>query len=470
MIPTSSTRDVTPACFVTISSPAGKLVAGDEIVTKQAGVTSRVLDVGIKRVAPVSVFNMRVEASSTYYVGKEGLLVHNTNTCVRVIDGKKYLERRLGNGQRELVRVHDSTPVTSPLATRSNTPYETQEIAPAPPYASRDDFFREGIQTGNMGLHATPSRNTRRIDAMGLQATEGGSQRGVSGTVSGMSRFAETSRDKVYYTHDPDSFGYYMDQYESAGVPATGYALSRPTDIARRDRDEEDPYGVPGARLGQNADSHTNGKSIHPSDLFRLSAPESRRVREVRPLHEASYYTDKRAAEWRRADREYAYAAQTGQQGSSDRYPRGIPPQNPYQDEHAFQSQYFEDRGMENLRESFEQFSVRVPKENYDPAKSMARCASAERWSKSLNSWVRWSRSKRDWVRASCFVAGTPVLTPEGEKAIETIEPGDFVMAAGVEGASTAGDKDDAQELPPRDLPLAADKPPQPSVAPAPSL
>ncbi|RYG18503.1 hypothetical protein EON82_22535 [bacterium] len=57
----------------------------------------------------------------------------------------------------------------------------------------------------------------------------------------------------------------------------------------------------------------------------------------------------------------------------------------------------------------------------------------------------------------ACFVAGTPVLVPlengTGSRPIETIEPGDFVLAAQPDGATVPEEeRDESLELPPRDV------------------
>ncbi|RYG63117.1 hypothetical protein EON77_21340 [bacterium] len=67
--------------------------------------------------------------------------------------------------------------------------------------------------------------------------------------------------------------------------------------------------------------------------------------------------------------------------------------------------------------------------------------------------------SGRHYEAGACFVAGTPVATPSGEKPIEQIEPGDYVLAAAGEDTGDAGA--DADEGGPRagDLPT----PPHPS-------
>ncbi|RYG79103.1 hypothetical protein EON77_09685, partial [bacterium] len=79
---------------------AGDLKPGDAITTRDASSATTLLTTETKTVAPTSVFNMRVENSPTYYVGKEGLLVHNGGDCVKKV--------RLTNGR--LTRLATVTP------------------------------------------------------------------------------------------------------------------------------------------------------------------------------------------------------------------------------------------------------------------------------------------------------------------------------------------------------------------------
>jgi hypothetical protein len=63
-------------------TPAARLSAGDRVVTAGGEQSIRILSTRIEHLqAPARVYNLTVEASHAFYVGRDSLLVHNTPNC-----------------------------------------------------------------------------------------------------------------------------------------------------------------------------------------------------------------------------------------------------------------------------------------------------------------------------------------------------------------------------------------------------
>ncbi|RYG79882.1 hypothetical protein EON77_08560, partial [bacterium] len=396
---------------------AGDLRAGDPIATRDEGRTAALLTTETRDVAPVSVFNMRVENSPTYYVGEEGLLVHNGGPCVDLLAlARSEATKRFLREER-----HPRFSISLYLSEDPSDPLSKSITA--------EGFDEHGqAVSGSIHFDLKPGdeHNESYVHVDSLNAHPAGLGIGYALSLA----YAEYALGLGYGKARLDA---------TASDWILGYVMRE-----KRDRGPQTFYGRTGwtsheiDRMEDIRDIiHANG--AYERMIWQWSHDPRNRNRErylhVPPGHrEAAIRQGAEAAieEWL-----------NGQREGDDVYDDYDPTDDSGEIE-ARSAPW--SANLETVRQrSLERINDRVIlREHGAPANEFDATRVGADLDQMLTSDAVYDDDcPYDWVEVSpgqfefktCFVAGTPVATPTGHQAIEAIEPGDYVLAAEAESA-----------------------------------